>query len=196
MCKKADIDIIFEWAKKQIFRNHWLPEVNDFYRVFLGEFYWSPAFDYSDYNTWTNEERQIPGQLLITAERYVCESSSYDCSIDDTISIYLPNKLIVDKMNLRWDGSDGRVIDDKGSLIAFDPSVRAPGPGALLVNQDIFLRFLDENKYDINWTVIGEKIIIGDRISADGWIGRLEISGVYRMHGTEVEGVINTSFLP
>ena len=98
-------------------------------------------------------------------------------------------------MNLRWNGNDGRLIDETGSLIVFDPSVRDAGPGALLVNQDAFLKFLDENKYDVIWTIIGEKIIIGDRTSTDDWVGRLEISGVYRMCGTEVEGEISTRFL-
>jgi len=196
LCKEDKSNDLFEWAKTQNLRGHLLPEVNDFYRVFLGEFYWSAAFKYSNYNTWTSKEREIPGEVLTTAERYQWESGGYDCSIDDSISIYLPAKLISDTMNLRWNGIEGCLFDDKGNLVAFDPSVRVMGSGTLLINQDAFLRFLEHSGYDIIWTITGEKSIIGNRISSEGRIGYLEISGVCRIRGSELEEVINTRFLP
>jgi len=196
LCKEDKMNDLFEWAKTQTLRERLLPEVNDFYRVFLGEFYWSAAFKYSNYNTWTSEEGEIPGEVLTTAERYQWESSGYDCSIDDSVSIYLPAKFISDIMNLRWNGIEGCLFDDKGNLVAFEPSIRVMGSGALLINQDAFLRFLEHSGYDIIWTIIGEKSIIGNRISAEGRIGYLEISGVCRIRGSELEEVINTRFLP
>jgi len=99
-------------------------------------------------------------------------------------------------MNLRWNGIEGCLFDDKGNLVAFEPSIRVMGSGALLINQDAFLRFLEHSGYDIIWTIIGEKSIIGNRISAEGRIGYLEISGVCRIRGSELEEVINTRFLP
>ena len=89
---------------------------------------------------------------------------------------------IVDNMHLRWNGVEGHFYDEWGNLIAFDPSVRFPGPGALLINRDVFLKFLNDNDYDLLWTILGEKNIIGGRLSPEDWKGRLELSGAYRIH--------------
>jgi len=60
------------------------------------------------------------------------------------------------------------------------------------MNKDALLEFLHNNGYDIIWTVLGEKNILGYRIAPGDWIGHLEISGVYRIHGGDFEGGIKT----
>ena len=123
------------------------------------------------------------------------EYNGYDCSIDETIHIYLPAKWIVDNMCLRWNGVEEHFYDKQGNLIAFDPSVRTPGPGALLINRDIFLKFLNDSGYDLLWTVLGEKNIIGGRMSPEDWKGRLELSGAYRIRQHNLEGSVNAKFI-
>ena len=118
----------------------------------------------------------------------------YDCSIDDTIHIYLPSKSIVDGMGLSWHGVEGSYFDQNSKLIAFDPSVTSAGPGALLINKPAFLRFLRANGYEILWTVLGEKNIIGG-MGSSPWPGRLEISGAYRLEGDKITGSYSTKFL-
>lgn len=123
------------------------------------------------------------------------EYSGYDCSIDETINIYSPAKWIVDNMYLRWNGVEGHFYDKRGNLIAFDPSVRTPGPGALLINRDIFLKFLNDNDYDLLWTILGEKNIIGGRMSHDDWKGRLEITSAYKINQYGIQGVLSSKFV-
>lgn len=197
--RKSDAEELFEWAKHQNFWGRWMPESRDVYRIFLGEFYWSPAYSYHctpyyGYEEWTQgNNNRIPKEVLVTAESYLWERG-YDCSIDDTISIYTPCKWLVDRMGLRWNGVEGHFIDIQGNLIAFDPSVKVSGPGALLINKDALLRFLNENGYDILWTILGEKRIIGGGMSQSEWKGRLEINGVYRIYNEKFEGVINAEY--
>ena len=198
---RHDSDIIFSWAKEQNFMGRWMPESHDLYRVFLGEFFWSPAFEYHNkpyyhHNGWTNGHYHlIPEKLLVSTDQYHQEHDSYDCSIDDDISIHLPAKWLVDQMKLRWNGVEGSWFDDDGTPVALEPSVRACGPGALLMNRDKLLKFLYDNDYDIVWTVLGEKTILSSRTKLDSFVGRLEISGAYRIHGDELEGQVNTRFI-
>jgi hypothetical protein len=199
--KKSDMDEVFDWAKKQNFMGRWMPESHETTRVFLGEFFWAPAFEYHNipyyhHDGWTcGPDNRIPKQILVLSDQYMQEYSGYDCSIDETIHIYLPAKWLADGMGLRWNGVEGHFYDNKGNLIAFDPSVRTPGPGALLINRDVFLKFLNDNGYDLLWTILGEKNIIGGRMSPDDWKGRLELTGTYRIHQHNIEGVVNAKFV-
>jgi hypothetical protein len=70
------------------------------------------------------------------------------------------------------------------------------GPGALLINRDTFIKFLDENSYDIIWTVIGEKRIIGGGYKKDDWKGRQTISGAYRIYNGKIIENFSTKFKP
>jgi len=199
IAKKSDMEELFDWAKEQNFKGSWMPESHGLYDVFLGEFSWAPAFEYHSvpyyhYDGWTRgDENRIPQEVLVSTDQYIRGDRGYDCSIDKAINIYLPAKWLADHMGLRWNGVEGYFFDDSGDLIAFDPSVRTPGPGALLINRDALLKFLNENGYDILWTVVGEKNIIGGR--RDDWKGRLELSGAYRIHENRIDGAINTRFL-
>jgi len=198
--KKSDIDELYKWAKKQKFLGRWMPESRTLHEVFLGEFFCSPAYEYHcspyyGYEEWTRgQDRLIPKEVLVTAEQYLWEYGNYDCSIDETVSIYLPAKWLIDYLVLRWNGAEGQFFDDEGNLIAFDPSVSRLGPGALLLSRDA-LKLLNEKGYNILWTIIGEKNIIGGPMTPDAWKGRLEISGTYRIRGNKVEGSKNTMFL-
>jgi hypothetical protein len=199
--KKSDIGKLFDWATNQNFMGRWMPEAHSLYRVMLGEFYWSPAFLYHDipyysHDGWNEGTREkLPKKVLVSADQYTHESNSYDCSIDETINIDLPAKWLTDQMGLRWNGVEGHYFDHTGKLIAFDPSVRSVGPGALLINRDALLEFLNQNGYEILWTVLGEKNFIGGGLSVGNWKGRLEINGAYRIYKNRIKGKINTKYL-
>lgn len=197
--KKADIDELYEWAKKQNFFGRWMPESRILDRVFLGEFFCSPAYEYHcspyyGYKEWTRGDKNlVPKEVLVTAEQYLWEYGNYDCSIDETVSIYLPAKWLVKHLCLQQNGIEGQFFNNRGNLIAFDPSVNRLGPGVLSLNWEA-LRLLNEKGYDILWTIIGEKDIIGGTMMPDDWKGRLEISGVFRVQRSKIEGSTNVRF--
>lgn len=198
--KKPHIDELYEWAKKQNFFDNRMPESRTLHRVFLGEFFWSPAYahhcsPYYGYEEWTRgDDLLIPKEVLVPAEQYLWEYGSYDCSIDNAVSICLPTKWLAEFLRLRWNGVEEQFFDNEGNLVAFDPSVRTVGPGALLLNRDA-LKVLNEKGYDILWIIIGEKSIVGGRMMPGEWKGRLELSGAYRICDNRVEGIVNARFI-
>ena len=201
LVRKSAAGEVFNWAKQQHFAGRWMPESHEVIGVFLGEFFWAPAFQYQNtpyynHDGWTRgRDKAIPKPVLVTTDRYMLEGNVYDCSVDDAIHIYLPAKWIVDRMELSWNGIEGSFFDQDSKLIAFDPSVRAPGPGALLIKKEAFLKFLNANGYEILWTVLGEKNILGSASSREEWPGRLEISGAYRLEQEKVTGSFSTKFV-
>jgi hypothetical protein len=76
---------------------------------------------------------------------------------------------------------------------AFDPSVTSTGPGALLINREVFLKHLHEQGYTLLWVVTGEKLIITGGIPGDGWPGRVNILGVYRVQQDNIHGELYTT---
>jgi hypothetical protein len=94
-------------------------------------------------------------------------SGDYDCSNDNGIGIILPSEWIADGLGLHWNGNDGKLFDKENHLIAFNPSVSKPGPKALLIKKDPFIKYIDENGYDILWTILGEKNLLGYAVSFD-----------------------------
>lgn len=194
LVKKENSDELFAWAKEQDFFGRWMPESSSNTRIFLGEFYWSPAFKFHEqpyycHDGWTKNVRgkqKLPTEILITNDEYLHESGCYDCSIDNTISIDIPAKEIVNKMELSWNGCEGEWYNKNGDLVAFDPSTRTAGSGALLINKEVFIKSLNEQGHDVLWTILGEKQLIGGRMSGNSWKGRLIINGVARIEEGEI----------
>jgi hypothetical protein len=199
--KQSDAVEPFKWMKTQWrdTRGFSLRDSNPLDRVFFGEFCWAPAFlyqavpYYSRYG-WVGGKAQdtIPKPILLATDQYAQEDRGFDCSIDGPIRVYLPCQWIAEGMNLRWRGIEGHFYDAAGNLIAFDPSVNSAGPGVLLINRKLFLKYLNENGYTLLWHVTGEKLIIAGNIPGDDWPGRLEILGVFRLQQQKIDGKLYT----
>ncbi len=58
---------------------------------------------------------------------------------------------------------------------------------AVAIKEDALLQFLNENKYDIIWAFLGEKIIM----NGSHQYGRLELSGAFRRQEGKLKGVVN-----
>ena len=198
--KRADMENVFEWVAKQNLWGRWMPESRDLYRIFLGEFHWAPAYLYHNkpyYGQpgWTRGDHKVmPAEVLPTTDTYTHEGNSYDCSVDETIHIYLPCGWLAHAMQLQWTGAEGRYFDQRGQLIALDPSVDQVGPGALLINKDRLLEFLHQAGYEMFWTVLGEKDVVGGRDHPSDWKGRLIINGAFRFQDGHIRGATGTTF--
>jgi len=192
--KRTDVDALFEWAKEQDFFGRWMPESHGLYEVFLGEFFWSPAYEYYNvpyyqHDGWTRGwNERVHREVLVSTEEYTKEDQGFDCSMDEGYSIYLPTKWIADGMGLRWHGVEGYFFDSIGELVALDPSVKNKGPSASLINKDKFLKFLRDADCDVLWTVIGEKSDYDYGSHGSDRSGRLTVNGVYRILNGQVDG--------
>jgi len=195
LVRQPDMDELYAWAQEQDFMGRWMPEAGELYKVCLGEFFWSPAYEYFNepYERTVGWQgggmrARIPKPVMSLAEVYLKEDSDFDCSIDETYRITLPCQFMVEQMELQWNGVEGSYFDSNGKLIAFDPSVRATGPNQLLVERDAFLKFLREQNLSVFWTLIGEKQLIGGMSYDRNWKGRMSLTGAYRIQNGQVTG--------
>jgi hypothetical protein len=184
----------FRWAKRQDFMGRWMPESHELWRIFLGEFYWSAAFKfhrtpYYGYDGWTTGAvsgiHKIPHAVHVTNDEYLHERV-YDLSIDEAVHAIVPANVIADSMGLSWRGHEGKYCNTDDIVVAMDPAIHEEGPHALVVHRKAFLDFLDKNDLAVLWTVLGEKMVVGGDSRA--WIGRLELSGAYRLQRGKIEG--------
>lgn len=200
LVRKEDENRFYTWATHQQLSGRSMPESHEQSRVLLGEFFWGPAFQY--FNTpyhchagWTDDGGRLPCSVLVTTDQYFQERPGYDCSIEETISFYLPAKFIADEMHLQWHGVEGRHHAPSGELAAMDPSVREKGPRALLMDKELLVSFLDANGYRLVWTLVGEKDEIGGRRCDNEWPGRLEISAAMVIESGQVTGMSTAYFV-
>jgi hypothetical protein len=202
LVQAVDKDKVLRWAKRQHFMGRWMPESHEFYQVYLGEHSWAPASlyhykTYYDHDGWTDGTRdnKIPAKVLVTDDLYLSSQPSIDCSTNKTISVKLPTKFIVDKMNITQKYIDGRFFDRRNELVAFDPSVfDEEAPRYVLIRKDKLNDFLKRKGYAIFWTLLGEKNIIGGDLIGQP-LGWLEIDGVYFLNGQKnVMGVKRSRF--
>lgn len=197
--KRKDAEKFFSWAKKQDFIGNWMPHSNDFYEVFLGEYPNSTAFNdlRDDYNIWTskgNVDIRIP--VIVTDDSYLNEFT-LDCSHKGSISVKLLCKWLINKMSLLHKSVDGIFYNMESQIIVFPTSIFDEKlPCLLLIDKQALINFCIRNKYIIFWTLVGEKQIIGGDQFKNNALGRLSISGIYRISSaSNIEGEYYCKFI-
>ena len=88
------------------------------------------------------------------------ERDGFDCSVEKTIRLRLPDPMLMSDLGLRWNG-DGNFIDGTGLLVAQDPTARTDGPTAPFFRKDALLKYLAQQDMTIVWTVAGKKLELG-----------------------------------
>jgi hypothetical protein len=190
---QEDSEKLLSWLQEQNFMGGWMPESEGMYEVFVGEFPWAPAC--TQYNNqedvWGRNGDRLPAPVVVTTTSYTRESSSPDCSIDETISALMPSAWLIQQMGLRWSGGNFRYVDSSNELAALNPSVEEAGPSALLISKEKLIRFLNENQFVLFWTVLGERLLVGGH--SQEWNGRMELSGCYSISKDQIiSGLIST----
>jgi len=179
-----------QWLSDKNFMGRWMPESEQMLGVFIGEFPWAKSYKGWDLTQdWVracNEEANQSPPMVVTTTAYLRESVTFDCSIDDNISVLMPSAWLIKNMGLRWSGAKFNFVYSVNEVVGFNPSVEEAGPSACLISKEKLTRFLAENKLEIIWTVLGERQLIGG--NHQEWHGRLELSGVYQLNGGVVTG--------
>ena len=200
LVKNDEFTSFKDWAIEQEFMGRWMPESGDRYEMFSREYYWSPAQDYflNEYyggTEWTEVHNKETGEYVaevnVTAQGFLWEEE-FDKSKEETISFLKPSTVIHKGMDLKYSQREGEFIDNSGIVQCFAPNVYYNSKSYLLVRKDSFSKFLNENKLNIVWTILGEKQIIGGRSFGTEYHERLEISGAYYFENEEIKGVINS----
>jgi len=202
LVKKRELDVLFDWMKGKNLFGRWMPESHSNIQVFIGEFFWAPAFKFHErpyyhHDGWTKGGRgneSLPVEVMVTTDQYLKEGGGYDCSIADSVSIYLPTRQIVEAMQLSGNGCEGYWYDKDGKLQALDPSVKEQGQGALLIRKESFEEFLEKYGYAVLWTVLGEKSTVGGGYGREEYEGRLIINTVGKLENGKIVTSTNHIF--
>src|ERR1043165_7529833 len=123
-----------KWGRRQNWINERLPSASHSFHRHLHEHFWSPHFDNALDEDWITQlypDNDLPHPVVQTASEYLCENSTYDCSMDETVLIAQPSRWLARKMGLCLNGRRGDWLDAAGQLTAYDPSTRERGHGAL-----------------------------------------------------------------
>lgn len=181
---RAELDAFLTWADKKDWMGRWMPEGPESHEVFLGEWPWHRAARESarDWTDPASDDSPIP--LLPTSASYSW-SSEGDDSLANSASAQVPCRMMVDWLQLRWKPRLFEWTDGGNRRVAVDPSGAEEGPRAVLVLTETIRELLDEKELSLVWTVLGEKLVIGDHRSATP---RLRLNGVcsLRSGGDEI----------
>jgi hypothetical protein len=128
--------------------------------------------------------------VTLTTTNYSWEKGN-DGSIEGSLNILKPSTFIHDGMGLKPTGKVSEFVNGNNELCCFCPSIANRDKAYLLVNKRLFLDYLKSNKLKVIWTILGEKNIIGGSSSKE-YLGRLEISGAYKLGQDGLEGVLNS----
>jgi hypothetical protein len=173
------------WAEGADFWGRWMPEPPENYRIFFGEYGWSPASRYFDQEyfggrRWEQPGYDCPVEVQTGVQEYLAGSSSFDFSVDEGYRLRLPCEALVTGLGIEWSGSASDFVDRSGNVIAFDPTAYEDGPGVLLLRQDYLQDFLEREQLTICWAVIGEKRVIGGGFEPQ-YYSALRINGAYQL---------------
>lgn len=175
---KNDVDNVLEKMKdKPLFDPSTFAPRGSSHQGFLREYPWHPY--YKDFDVWRNDEdsRTLKIQHLVPVNEYEWETGERDKSIDQYISLYLPNQQLIKDLNLKWSLGNFSTWENFNSEIIFmDPSGLEKGPSAALIKSEQFEQWLGENDLQVIWFIGGEKQIFNDK----GYVSkRLEFNYIY-----------------
>lgn len=197
--RKKDFPSVKKWCETKEFWNRALPEPNDGSSgVFLKEFADSSAYRevlgiYQERGGWSTKGDETPFDVLGPIEGYSSSSFESDDTVSNHVMLYAPNSFLRKTLKLRPAAKIGEYISVNGKLRFFDPSVDYTAHSALLVNKTRFLKELDKRGLAVFWTVLGEKMYLGEYGDGEFRGQRLEIHG-YCYFDEDGKLVENTRF--
>ena len=192
--RKQDAAEFFSWARQQNFWGRWMPESGDCHEVFLGELYWSPAYrerfaDARGKRAWTRGDPspRVPNDVIVPTMEYCGTGMGRDCSMEEPVHFYVPAPWLAERLQLHWAGVEGEFCGPGRQVVARDPSVTTPGPSALLVREHALRELLNTAGYEVIWTVLGSKEIIGEHPAVPE---ELQLNGAFLCSEGKIEGAV------
>jgi len=196
LVRKSDLQKVISWWRKQRKKGNWMPESENFYNIFIGEYPYSYAYECTKgiKDEWVNDEdskTSLDVPMLITDDCYSNEFT-LDCSYERTrIDIYLPCATIVKDLALNQKFVDGRFYLAEKLVTSPLSIFNESGLSGLLFDKPTLTQYLSDKGYAIIWSLYGEKRIIDTKSKSPGM---LEIKGIYWLNDNDdLEGMFTTS---
>jgi len=183
---KKDRKKLIDWLGSKNFFGRWMPENHSApICLFNRENYWSPVskMDHKERKVWADIEGAKQKVIVTTGE--ATGEMSNDRSEAHT-RYDMPSKTIFEGMGLQYAPEDGNFKNSKGEIVVSNINPR----GVLVRKNDLF-EFLDQNEYEIIWTLLGEKNHINDdKVNGNNYF--MAINGVYYFD-KKIEGKLSLS---
>lgn len=198
LVRHDDVRHFIEWARLVDFWDRMLPEPPTIYGMFLGEHGWALAarfFQQPGYGDdgWI-QPQGCPVRLRMIAVDYLREARGFDCSVDDSYTLRLPNSELMSGLKLEWTGCGPEFRDNAGRIAVQDPTAFAEGPTALLFRQDLLEDFLTRERLNICWIVRGEKRVLSPGFGNGPYHPELRFSGAYTTAAGRPVGFVKCTF--
>ena len=117
------------------------------------------------------------------AWNYTSSFSGFDCSVDASYALELPDPEFVKQTGLCWTGTGADFVNEAGETVAFDPAAHEAGPSALLIRADVMDQYLTMQDRVLCWIMMGEKSIRENT----QFYGDLKVRGVYTYRNGTIE---------
>ncbi len=194
--KKSNLNVLVAWLERtNVYGQDAIAHADSIQETFLREYPYSKTYDYfNDYyygqmgweDVFNHKEGVMPCKILPVTTSYYNEGRSYDRSVNETIEVLLPNKWLIDKMNLRQTTNDGEWVNMSNEVVFFDPTINDccvseyNENGVLIAQKKLLFEFLENNAYTIVWIMWGEKQVRNVQSNYGGssdFLGIAEITG-------------------
>lgn len=175
------------WLEEQNFFGRWMPETHKAnLSLFNRENYWSPISiaDSKEQNTWEKIDDTLYKVMVTTSE------ATGEMSTDKSeahIRYDMPSRALFEGLKLSYASEDGSFKNKAGEIV-----VTNINPKGVLVRKQDLLNFLDENNYEIIWTLLGEKNVF-NTVGPDKNNHFMAINGVYYLKKNIIEGKYSIS---
>lgn len=184
--KKESVPNVIEKLKnKALFDPSVFSPLRSSHQGFLREYPWHPYYEFLE--EWRNDidDLTLEVEHLVPTNEYEWGTGERDKSVDQSISMYLPNSLLIKELGLKPTlenfSSWGNYRND---VVFLDPSEREKGPSAALINATVLDDWLLKNDLELIWLIGGEKQIFNSKGDVVKW---LEFSYII----TVIDGEVN-----
>lgn len=180
-----DTSKVRRFLEKTNFIGRWMPETSGRTSPHFAEFYNEQVRSAEFPNGVWQKEKSIPFKFIHSTEQYLYEKGTFDCSLDETLHIYLPSYFLGKEMHLNFGNFDG--VFSKGAsqkIVAFNAGSSDECYG-LMFKKNVLIDFLAAKKLGIFWTILSEKNLIGGR-DHNRSPGRLELSSGVMLEGDKL----------
>ena len=161
LVRKEDFEVAERCLCCRNFFGQWMPRIPYILYGFAGEYPWATPFNTeAEEWDWTGKFGiTLPVELQPSSSKLVGEWE-YDSSIQEYYHMQVPARSLFIPADLWWNGQNGYRLAG-GRTVFQDPSLTASRPAALLGDVDNLLDRLNKLEFQLVWTLLGEKWILG-----------------------------------
>ncbi|MFV8352614.1 AVAST type 2 anti-phage system protein Avs2 [Flavobacterium sp. XS2P14] len=178
LINKRDKEKTIKWLSQQNFWGNWMPETSSPSNLINREKFWSPAYlDIDKEKKWETIQDTNLKVIIVTTDAVgeMSEDKSGAHSYYD-----MPCRTLFEGMKLSYAPIDGEFKNLQQDIV-----VKNINYTGLQIKKNELLNFLENNKLDIIWTVLGEKLSYDNRDDKNYF---KELSGVYYLEENEIKG--------